>query len=239
MRLDAQSRQVLFNATAEPQQLQKYLFKQKGYSASMSEVKDIFSDISKAAFLSMLFSLKGRRVIEITGDRIYLNVDMADIKTTTVDIVWKDVKLLKVFTRCDIEKDTGIETVKVREALRVLIKEGLIRRTSRKEGRNYVYQLITTDSCRHSPKKQQKSSKAEKVFKAAKSLEQPFMMSDLKHYMAEHHISASDRYVKELFKQWLNLGVIAEANARTNPHQRILYQVVDNKRPAVFKENRK
>lgn len=239
MQLDGQNRQVLFNATSEPQQLQKFLFKQKDYTATMDELKDIFSDISKAAFLSMLFSLKGRRVIEITGDRVYLNVDMADIKTTTVDIVWKDAKLLKVFTRIDIEKDTGIAPVKIREALRVLTKEGLIRKHSR-QGNNYpVYQLITTESCRKPPKRQRKNSKAEKIFNLARKLNQPFRMTELKQCMAEHHISASDGYVKQLFKQWLNLGVIAEANTRTNPYQRILYKVVDSKRPAVFKGYRK
>lgn len=235
MRLNSLERRKLFTAILPAHQLQKYLFKQPGYSASLEDLQEVFSDLSRASYLSMLFQLKAKGIIEIGKEAITLNVEKADLGERNIDIVWRDIRMLKTFTVDDIVSDTGLTGNAVREAIRVFIKQELIKPIEEaKPGKPRRYNLISSEIFRPVTPKKNFGALSDKVFEAVKKMPQPFYRAQLTAVLKEKKIEASPRYVKELLRQWLDMGILVEDGKRNDPHGRIRYRFVEGSvRPRV------
>lgn len=238
MRLDAQDRSALFGCSLPAHQLQKILFKRPGFKAPASEVRELFSDLSKGQYLSMLIGLQGKGVVTMSDDEIILDVDKATLKDCNLDIVWRDIRMLKSFAVADIVIDTGLSPRAIREALRVFAKQGLIKPvTEALPGKARTYNLISSEIIRPVAPRITSGGLSDKVFETVQSLEQPFFRSELTAALQERKIEVSSRYVKELLAQWIKVGILEEDGERSNPHARIRYRFVGgSNRPSVQKK---
>ncbi len=235
MQLDALARRTLFGTTLPSYQLQKFLMKQPEHRATKTEVRKVFSDLSKGSFLSMLIQAKTKEIIIENGEYIELNVDKYSAKTTAGDVIWRDIRMLKVFKRKDIELDTGFSNETVRWYIRKFLQQGLIVSNTEKKGVERTYTLISNEVLRPVPKTKRKKGVADRVFKVAKNL-QRFTQSSLMAALKKRRITVSEPYVRQLIYQWKQNGNIEEAFARSNRNQEITYQFIEGtKRPAIAK----
>lgn len=208
MRLDEQDRIALFSSQQPAQQLQRFLVKRPGRTASVSEIRDIFSDLSKGAFNSLLISSKTRGYIRFEGNNIVLSSDQVEIHMTNSDIVWKDIRLLKRFTARQICEDTNLTYDQVRNAISTMCKQDLLGRITT-PGKATIYYL-KTDSVIRPLQKRKKKFLADTVFQHAKNLRQPFASFQLFDSLKRAKVKVSEKYVRELLAQWKYEDLIVE-----------------------------
>lgn len=239
MRLEEQDRRVVFNTTSTSQQLQKYLFKQPSCSASVEDVREIFSDLSQGAFRSLLYSARARGYITIEDETVTLDVDRSDIRTCIRDIVWKDIRILKVFTAAQVCDDTGLRSKAVVEALRTFVEQGLVVRSPKKVAMPTTYTLVS-DSVVRPCDRRKPSSKATQVHKVLVDMKGEFSINDLKSALSREGVEISNRYLRELLQAWRDVGIVGVCNEGKTWGQRNVYTVLDRgARPSVFKKGRK
>lgn len=208
MRLDAQDRHTLFMTPLPVQQLQKFLFKRQGHYASVEEIRELFSDLSKGAFNSMLISAKARGIIKSEGNTVTLVIEHTDIQTSYTDIIWKDIRILKTFTVSQIREDTGLSKDKIRTVLRTFCDQNLIVRGERKHGFETSYTLATDAITRPVNKKKTKPCLADRVYEVVQTFEGPFTREDINAALNIMKIKVSEKYLKELIVQWKYEGII-------------------------------
>ena len=241
MRLEEQDRRVVFNTTSPSQQLQKFLFKQPANSASMEDVREIFSDLSKGAFRSLLYSARARGYITIGEDDVVrLQVDQSDIRTSIRDIVWKYIRILKNnFTVAQVCDDTGLKAKAVVEALRTFADQGLVVRSPKKVAMPTKYTLVS-DSVSRPCDRRKSGSKATQVHEVLVHMKGEFSIGDLKDALAKAGVEVSNRYLRELLQSWRESGIVGVVNEDKGWGQRNVYTVLERKeRPSVFRKGRR
>lgn len=235
MRLGEQDRRVLFASHLPSQQLQRYLFKRPGHSAAVEEVKEVFSDLSRGAFTSLLYSAKARGYIRIEGNEILLDVDKSDIRTTIREVVWKDIRIQKVFTLAQIVDDTGLAYDEVRGAVQDFCRDGLVSRSKRIVSKPTVYTLIVDSPVR--PIMRKKENAADRAFSIASSYgSRPFTRAALQQDLETAGFPVTTTYANVLIAQWCKAGMIrrsCSSNDRT-PHY-IWCAEERAKRPMVYR----
>lgn len=237
MRFAEQDRRVMFNSMQHSQQLQKFLMRRRGYGAPLTEVRDLFSDLSRGAFSSLLISARARGQIVLEDDMVRLDVEKADIRTSIKDVVWKDIRMLRTFTVKQVCEDTGLSSKAVTEALRAFCNQGLVSRSPKVVCKPTTYHL-ESDSVARPMILTRSTGKAAGVYEVLMTFTSPFSIYELKRALRGKGVEVSDRYLKELMASWRDAGIVSVTRERSHRGQRNEYVVVDRRpRPAVFRRN--
>lgn len=100
MPLNKDEREALFGTKVMTMQLTKYM-SQHG-SKSISELRDVFFEISRGRLMSHLMSLVANKVLRRDGEVFYFQA--GEVKVSIADRVWKAALLLKTFTIQDLAR---------------------------------------------------------------------------------------------------------------------------------------
>ena len=231
MQLGEQDRRVLFGTHQSSQQLQKYLMKRPNYTASISDVRDVFSDLSKGAFNSLLISARTRGQIEIKGDSIRLDISAADIRDSYMDIIWKDIRMLKSFTIKQVCEDTGLSERKVQNVLYTFHQQGLVSRSRKVVGKPTVYTLLSDEILRPLAGNKRKFT-ADVIFEMTTKFSSPFCRADIQKKLKEEGISVSDNYVRDLLVQWHQAGLLTVYGPDRQGVTKRYVNISDKERPS-------
>lgn len=102
MLLNEKDRRVLFGTSVVSEQIVRMLSKCNGKSASLTYLRECFRDLSAGYFLSSIYTLRARGIVEETDGKVVL-LDYKE-KDRIRDQIWNAVKLLKTFSSADIRR---------------------------------------------------------------------------------------------------------------------------------------
>ena len=206
MRFAEQDRRVMFCTPRPAQQLQRFLARRSTHSAPLQEVRDLFSDLSRGAFMSLMISSRRRGLI--TFDDEVVTLDRPDIQPSYADVIWKDIRMLRTFTFRDVVEDTGINEHTVRKHLAAFVRQGLVekRRTSVLTPAMYV--LLSDSVVRPLARRPRGSTVADMIYSIVRSTSGLFSRATVEDELRRHGVVVERRYVSEMLRRLCTLGFV-------------------------------
>ena len=216
MKLGATEREALFGTSILSHQMQLDLLKRPGYRAGGKDLREVFSDLSKAAFSSVVISLQTRGIVVIEGKDVIILPEKASIPGVILDRCWKAMRIEGNFTVESIVNLTGYTPVQVREAIRQLLKQEAVKVIFKKPRLPAVYKVVTSEVVRPATRRErQPCSMVQKAWYLIRRLAS-FSFADISAICG-----MSSRYAKELVQSFKKAGYLEEIGIGADGHTKL------------------
>ena len=218
MTLGKSERAVIYGSDSMHVQMGRWLLNRPDRMATISELRDFFSDVSAGAFYSVLSTLIARRIVSIEGETVTMSAEQISLaRGERSDMVWRAVRILKVFTAKEIQKLLPeLPRRTVLDILSALVDAGAIKRDGRSSKNETVFRLITDAKVRPVFRKERAPGKVDVIWDIIRDFGSSVWTSgDIKADERWVQIGAAPRYLEELLRQWRGEGIIEEVDAET------------------------